>query len=45
MSIPTSTNLIHSYGTAKGWRIFIYVLGPPLILLFLYCPFLFTDKG
>jgi hypothetical protein len=33
------------YGTAKGWRIFMYVLGVPLILVFLAMPFLFYEKG
>ncbi|SMB96159.1 hypothetical protein SAMN00120144_0551 [Hymenobacter roseosalivarius DSM 11622] len=28
------------YGTAKGWRLFMYIFGPPLILLFLAIPFL-----
>ena len=32
------------YGTAKGWRLFIYVFIPPLILLFLAFPFLMWDK-
>ncbi|RSK35163.1 hypothetical protein [Hymenobacter metallilatus] len=45
MPLSTATNTVHSYGTAKGWRIFIYVFVPPLILLFLGAPLLFADKG
>jgi hypothetical protein len=33
------------YGTAKGWRLFIYIFMPPLILLFLAFPFLMWDKS
>jgi hypothetical protein len=31
------------YGTAKGWRIFVYVLAPPLTIMFLVVPFLMWD--
>ncbi|MGY2131314.1 hypothetical protein ACW9KT_03750 [Hymenobacter sp. HD11105] len=32
------------YGTAKGWRLFMYVMAPPLILLFIAMPFLMWDE-
>ncbi|QDA60701.1 YdbT family protein [Hymenobacter jejuensis] len=33
------------YGTAKGWRLFIYIFVPPLILLFLAVPIIMWGKN
>lgn len=45
MGVSIPGKYVRSYGTAKGWRILIYVLCPPLALLMLGVPFLFADKG
>ena len=41
-SIPP-TETVQEFGTAKGWRWFIYLLMPPLILLFIAMPSIFWD--
>ncbi|WP_426493213.1 hypothetical protein [Hymenobacter sp. 102] len=45
MPLSTTTATEHSYGTAKGWRIFIYIFSPLLIALFLSCPFWMAENG
>lgn len=42
--MPLSPTTARSYGTARGWRIFIYLVAPPLILVWLVCPFLFDFR-
>jgi hypothetical protein len=45
--MPTTLqqDALKEYGTAKGWRIFIYLFGPPLILLFLYAPIMIRENN
>jgi hypothetical protein len=38
MPITQQPQAQQEYGTARGWRLFIYILAPPLILLFLAVP-------
>ncbi|RSK51162.1 hypothetical protein [Hymenobacter rigui] len=45
MPLSTATTTEYSYGTAKGWRIFLYLLVPPLIVVMLILPFLMTEEG
>jgi hypothetical protein len=45
MPLSTASATEHSYGTAKGWRIFIYIFSPLLIVLFLSCPFWIAENG
>ena len=45
MSLLSQPEIRQEYGTAKGWRWVIYILMPPLILLFLAMPFLFWKEG
>ncbi|WP_400193444.1 hypothetical protein [Hymenobacter sp. B81] len=39
MTITLRDDAVREYGTAKGWRIFLYGAGPALIALFLYGAF------
>ncbi|GAB2456798.1 hypothetical protein GCM10011375_05040 [Hymenobacter qilianensis] len=39
MLITQQSQTQQEYGTAKGWRLFMYILAPPLIILFLSLPF------
>jgi hypothetical protein len=45
MTSPQQLVAQQEFRTAKGWRIFIYVLSPPLILAFLAAPFVFWWEG
>jgi hypothetical protein len=45
MIIPQQPATQQEFGTAKGWRWFIYLLAPPMILLFLAMPFLMWNKS
>ncbi|SES85714.1 hypothetical protein SAMN04487998_0487 [Hymenobacter actinosclerus] len=41
--MPFTATTPRSYGTARGWRVFIYLVTPPMIVVFLICPFLFDS--
>ena len=45
MLAPTQIETRQEYGTAFGWRLFIYLFMPPLIILFLAMPFLLWKEG